>query len=215
VVDHVRRHWRLYLPMLAGYGLITLNGHASNSWTPAFLARVHGLEAREVGLSLGVLTLVFGTLGCLTAGRLSDSLARRGLRDAPIVGSILGVLLALIPSVLGPLVPSVTGSLACFAVREFFIVFPFPLAAAAIQLATPNQLRGQMAALYFLTINVVGLGLGPTVVGLMSDNLFPEAGGVRYSLAVVSGLALPLAAVCLFLSRGPYRRAHQEMAARS
>lgn len=211
VLRHIRTHWRMYVPMLGGYGFVTLNGHAVNSWTPAFLQRVHGLEAHEVGLSLGLLTLFCATLGCLSAGKLADLLSRRGLQDAPLIGSVIGLGLALVPSILGPLFPSLTGSLICFAIREFFIVFPYPLAAAAIQLATPNKMRGQMAALYFLTINIIGLGLGPTVVGLMSDHIFTEAGGVRYSLAVVATATLPFAIGLLLLSRGAYRRARSEL----
>lgn len=40
------------------------------------------------------------------------------------------------------------------------------------QLMAPNRIRGQLAALYFLCANLVGLGLGPTTVALTTDFVF-------------------------------------------
>jgi MFS family permease len=207
VLAHLKSRLGLYVPLFGGFCMLTFSAYANTSWNPAFLGRVHGMDARETGVTLGVLVLVFGTTGVLAAGKLADWLARRGRTDGPVLATMIGVALAWLPGVLAPLAPTREGAIAALAVREFFAVFPFPLAAAAIQMVTPNQMRGQATAVYFFAINLVGLGLGPTVTALLSDYVFPGAEGVRYSLAWVSGVTLPLALLLLFFALKPYRRA--------
>jgi MFS family permease len=210
VLAHLGGRAGLYVPLFGGFCLITLSAYANTSWTPAFLGRVHGMNAGETGLTLGVLVLLFGTTGALAGGRVADWLARRGRPDAPVIAAMIGVGLAWLPGVIAPLAPTREGAIVALGVREFFAVFPFPLAAAAIQMVTPNQLRGQTTAVYFFAINMVGLGLGPTVTALLSDHVFTGTEGVRYSLAWVSGVAAPLALILLALARAPYRRAAAE-----
>ena len=71
---------------------------------------------------------------------------------------------------------------------------------------TPNQLRGQVQAVYFMLSGVLGLGVAPTAIALVTDFVFRDDGAIRYSLLVVLA---PIAAtgfiVCL-LSQAAYRR---------
>ena len=75
-----------------------------------------------------------------------------------------------------------------------------------MQTVTPNRLRGQMTFLFLFIMNVVGMGLGPMIVGALSQYVFGEA-QIRLSLAVI-GLLLGAPAIYVF-SRGlqPYGRA--------
>jgi hypothetical protein len=61
-----------------------------------------------------------------------------------------------------------------------------------------------------LVINLVGLGLGPLIVGLFNDLVFTGTSGVRYSLASVNAACAPLAFVLLLAGFGPYRRLRGE-----
>jgi MFS family permease len=64
---------------------------------------------------------------------------------------------------------------------------------AAIQSIAPGSLRTQASALFLFAFNLVGLGLGPLVVGIASDLLQQSYGvyGLRYALAVsISGVVL-------------------------
>ena len=195
--------------LIAGFCFVTLSAYAATSWNPAFLARVHGLNAREAGLSLGIVVLVFGTTGSFTAGWLSNKLAARGVKSAPLVVAVLGLALGWLPGIAAPLVDSLPATLGLMGVREFFIVFPFPLAAAALQMASPGRMRGQITAVYMFSINIVGLSLGPTVTALLSDYVFPELHGVRYSLATVQAIVPPIAILLLVLAAKAYPTAVQ------
>jgi MFS family permease len=206
------RLWReraLYIPMFAGFCMITLNGYAGTSWTPEFFKRTFDWTAGEVGLWYGLIGVMFASvLGAFAGGQFSDWVGKRHA-DAPLRVAALAMMASWIPSGIATLMPDPWLALGVLAVAQFFTTFTFPLAAAAIQLSTPNQLRGQTSALYLFTINLCGLGLGPVVVGLMNDTVFPGGDGVRYSLALVNAVTAPLAAVFLWMALRPYREAKQ------
>jgi len=64
-----------------------------------------------------------------------------------------------------------------------------------------------MVALYFLVANLVGLGLGPTAIALVTDVGFGDDAALRYGLAIVTGVALPVSALILTLGLKPFARA--------
>jgi MFS family permease len=81
---------------------------------------------------------------------------------------------------------------------------------AALMLITPNQLRGQVSAIYYFIISIFGLTLGPTAVAMLTDYLFADEAQLRYSLAIVGGCAglVSVGAPMLFLKA--YRAAVDE-----
>ena len=81
------------------------------------------------------------------------------------------------------------------------------MAGAALQMITPNRLRARMVALYFLVANLIGLGLGPTAIALVTDLVFGRPEALRYGLAIVTGVALPISALILTAGLKPFARA--------
>ncbi len=81
---------------------------------------------------------------------------------------------------------------------------------AAMQVITPGRMRGTVTALYIAVFNVLGYGVGPLIVALITDNVFgdeqrlPEAMGDQRRRA---GAARPLLS---WLSLKPYERAAKE-----
>ncbi|WP_194744404.1 spinster family MFS transporter [Thermaurantiacus tibetensis] len=202
---HVLARRAALLPFFAGFAFITLSSYASAVWTPALFTRAYQWTPAEVGLGYGLVTLLLAPLGALAAGRLCDMLAARGVTDAPLRVAAFGYLGTGLFGGLAPLMPSGELALAMFAPSVFLGTMPYPMAATALQLATPNELRGQVSALYMLVINTVGLGLGPVIVGALSDQLFTGPDGVRYGLALVNAACAPLAMAALLLALRPYR----------
>jgi MFS family permease len=89
----------------------------------------------------------------------------------------------------------------------FFGSLAMACAPTAIQLATPNQLRAQVSAIYMLALNIITALIGPTGVGLVTDYVFKDEMAVGASMALVVGICMPLAVVLLWLSRTPFRNA--------
>jgi MFS family permease len=192
--------------LFAGFSMITLSGYASTVWTPALFIRTYGWSAADIGVAYGLLYLVLGPAGALLAGSLCDRMTARGVLDAPLRVAAWGYIGTGVFGGIAPLMPSGELALAMFAPAMLMSTMPFPMAGTAIQLVTPNSLRGQVSALYMLVINLVGLGLGPLIIGLFNDLVFTGPSGVRYSLASVHAVCAPLAFVLLFAGFGPYRR---------
>ena len=188
-----------------GFAGLALAGYGSSAWIPTFYIRTYGWDAGQVGVVYGSVVAVCGCLGILSGGRLADWLRRRGQDDANMrVGWYAAV--GALPSVaLFPLVNDPWLATALLVPSVFFLSMPFGVAPAAIQELMPNSMRGQASAIYLFVITLIGLGLGPTAVALVTDFVLGDPAALRYSLAGVSSLAV-LSSIWL-LGRGlaPYR----------
>ena len=209
----IREVVRFLIERRAAYGFLTsgLAAYAMlwsgvSAWMPTFFSRSFGWTSAVVGLRFGLLVLIFGTLGIVSGGALSGWLRRRGRVDANLRLCMLSALLAWPLGMLAPQIESQVLCMAVFALFVFAAAMPWGCAAAAIQEITPNQMRGQVTALYFLAVNMAGIGFGSTVVALITDRVFHNELALRHSLSVVAAIAAPLAIILLAFARRPYMR---------
>lgn len=206
VARYLGTNWRLYVPLFLGFAGIVITGYAFNVWGPVYFMRVHALTPAEVGLVFGLGFGVFGTLGVLAGGWISDRLARAGKLDAPLRVSIWSAVLQA-PLFIGAyLAPSRELAATLFVIALFFGSVYGGLQAAAIQAITPNRMRGQVAALYLTVANMIGLGLAPTWTALMTEHLFGGPEYVGRSLAVTTAVSLTIGVALLSLAMKPARR---------
>ena len=84
---------------------------------------------------------------------------------------------------------------------------------AALQIVTPNQMRGQVTAFFLLVYNVIGFGLGPTMVALFTDYLFHSDRMLGHSMAVATSALGSLTAVIMWFGVKPYGRAIAQLKA--
>lgn len=174
-------------------------------WIPTFFIRTYGWDASTIGLIYGFILLLGGTSGVYAGGYLADWLEKRGRKDAILRAAFYGTV-AIIPfAILTPLMPRPEWAVICLACASFFLALPQGLPAAALQVIAPNPLRAQMTALYFLVGNLIAGGLGPTLYALVTDYVFEDPAMLRYSLASVNAVVLPLGALFCFLALKPYR----------
>jgi hypothetical protein len=93
----------------------------------------------------------------------------------------------------------------------FFTAFATGVAAAAIQQIVPNAMRGQASASYLFFVNLIGLGLGPTGVALITDYVFKDESMLRYSILIV-GVGCHATAIALFsLGMKPFRESVERL----
>lgn len=62
---------------------------------------------------------------------------------------------------------------------------------AAAQTLAPINMRAMSTALFFLILNIIALGGGPTYVGMMSDFLMEKHGEIHSLRLAISSLAIP------------------------
>ena len=201
-----------YGALIMGVAIFVMVVYALNLWGPTYFIRTFGYDPATAGLRFGIVMIVFGSAGLLLAGTVADRLLARGVRDA-YARVILLSIVALTPfGVALGFVQNDILALFTIGIAIFFSAFQGGLTAGSIQLMTPNRMRGQVSAVYFLMSNLIGLGLGPTVVAVCTDYVFASDAAIGQSIALVTAVLCPVSAVVLW--RGlPHIRtliAHQE-----
>jgi MFS family permease len=190
--------------MVIGFGINAIVNYGLSAWVPTLFVRVYGWTAGQLALAYGVILLSAGCAGILSGGWLADRLTASGKVDGALRASLMGMA-AVIPAV--PLVGlggSPVVSLAALAWTTFFLGVPTGIAPAALHAITPNEYRGQITALYLFAINLIGLGLGPTLVALTTDYVFMDDMAVGRSLALVTCVAAALAFGAILIARRGY-----------
>ena len=120
-----------------------------------------------------------------------------------------GVILTVITNVAYPLMPSGVSAMIFYIPSLLGGAMASACGAAAVVHIAPNQVRAQAVAIYWLIINVVGLMLGPTSVGFLTDMLGDPA-RLRYAMAVVP-LVVGVPAILLIMwGLKHYRAAAEE-----
>ena len=206
VVGIVRERAVALVPMFAAFALVSLVSYALFIWTPALFQRTYHWNPAQVGVAFGLVVMIFGTAGAYFGGWMSDRLGRRGYLDAPLRVAAFGFVGCGVFGALAPLMPDAEGCLALLIPAVFLSNTPYACAGSSIQLIVPNRARAQVTALYITLTTLVGLGVGPLVVGLMTDHVFRNPADIRYSLAVVVGTPAPVMFVLLLAAWRPYRR---------
>lgn len=160
--------------------VISFLGYGHAYFLPGYLARTHEMGLQERGLGMAVMVLIAGVAGTWLGGRLADRAAANDTRaymTLPAIAFILGAPFF----VAGMLVPHGSYTIAGAAVDSGYVALVFlaiptalnsiwygPVYAAIQGLAKPHT-RATAVAVMFFILNLVGLGLGPTVVGMLSD----------------------------------------------
>ena len=75
---------------------------------------------------------------------------------------------------------------------------------AALQIITPNQMRAQITAIFILIFNLVGVGIGPTLVAVFTDYVLGAPELLRHSLSIAGITLAPLAALVTWLGLKSY-----------
>jgi len=184
--------------LILGMALVALAAYGSSAWVITFLIRNHQMTASRAGIVFGGAQILSGSLGMLAAGKLVSWLMNRGHRDAYMRVAVLSCAAWFVPGILFPLLSHTTAAVALIYAATFFLCMPTCLIPAAILELVPNAMRGQATAVYLLIVNLIGLGIGPTAIALVTDHVFGFDAAVRYSLLIVT-VAACLLAELLFL----------------
>ncbi len=179
---------------MMGYGLFF--------WAPSFLVRSFHLSLLQASLTFGTLVLVGGLIGIWAGGVLADRYGeqRRGMyalipamafvTTIPFyVAGVLSTTLWISLTVL--LVPTALG-----------LVWLGPVL-AAVQQIVPATMRATTSALFLFINNLIGIGLGTTIIGFVSDSMRVRYGteSLRYAILAGTGFYLVAAAFLLYASR--------------
>lgn len=183
-----------------GASCASMMGYGLFFWAPSFLVRSFQLSLLHASLCYGSLVLVGGLFGIWFGGVLADryGAARRGMY-------------ALIPAMAFlATVPFYVAGVLSTTLWVSFTVLLVPTALglawlgpvlAAVQHLVPANMRATSSALFLFVNNLIGIGLGTTLIGVVSDAMRLRFGteSLRYAILAGTGFYL-MAAAFLFLA---------------
>lgn len=203
MLAHMRRHAGLFGFLLATFVIIAVVGQGVGNWWPAVFMRSAGMTPSETGVLLGLLSLASGVGAAVLGGWLSDWSARKDPYSGRLkltAACMAGQVIVLLPLFSPQYVPGLTATLA------LSVIMSGTLGAACYSLLpdlVPPQGRGLLIAIYQLIGNLIGFGLGPTALALVTNNVLKDEARVADAMmlfgmplwalgAVVALLAVPL-----------------------
>jgi MFS family permease len=185
--------WRQRSCRHLGFALILLYTMSMGMapWYAAFMIRSHGMGTTELGVWLGLIISLGGIVGILVGGYAAslwgeNNEPRQMRMSAVTVAALVPFFIAFLTvpekyQALMALVPLVV----------VFNVFLGPTY-ALLQRLVPDDMRATMMAVVMMLANLIGMGLGPQIVGILSDLLQPalQTDSLRYAMLIMSFVAL-------------------------
>jgi MFS family permease len=197
--------------IVIGCTLVVFVGYGTTYWNGVYFRRIHGLSPGETGTLLALIGGFIGGIGTFFGGWLADRMAQRDKRYYVWLTAIVKTALA--PFVAWYyLAADIYLAAGLLVLVAFFGGFYLSVSFAMNQSLLPPENRALGAALLLFCINILGLGFGPYMVGVLSDVFQPDYGqdSLRYALVLVSLLNI-WGSVHYFIAG---RRLREDLAAR-
>lgn len=185
----------LMIAMAIG-ALQTVINYGIMGFTPGFIMKTYGTSPAETGIKFGLLSLVIGVIGPMIAGPFADWFDKK----MPATGRVYLTLFALGVSPLFGIYTYHAPDAASFYTRFIFYSVILtcwipPLYSLMYGLVLP-RMRGITASTYLIISTIFGLGMGPYLVGMISD---ATGGNLRTAILSVNWVAIPIVILLLIL----------------
>ncbi len=207
LADFVRSRSRYLTAHFVAYLCLSMQGFAFLAWVVELFVRKHAWSRTEIGLTYGIIALTVGIAGSIWAGYYAGRMIGAGRPDSPMRLTLWGTIGLAPVAILMPLLESGVAAAVLLLPITFFMAMPPGLSNAALQAIAPNQMRGQLIALYLICVSFLSYLFAPLIIGLMNDYVFGREDAIDLSLATLAAFNYTVAAVALALSLKPLRDA--------
>lgn len=178
-----------YRGVVVATTLVSFSSYAVGAWIITFFTRSHpDFPIKTVYECMGLISLFAYTTGTFLGGFIVDKLAAK---DKSMYGKVPAIALLLSAPffLFGIWSGSPWVALACQIPLNIALGFYLGPSFALAQTLAPVSIRALSTAIFFFVLNLIALGLGPTVAGIISSALTPEFGeqlALRHALSIVS-----------------------------
>ena len=192
---------RIYLGAIIGHTLAIFASYSITVWLPQIMLRNFDVSQTEVGTLVGLVFLLGGTTGMLSGGYLATRVVRQRSAKWELLIPCIGLTVALPIYLLGLAASTAYLCAIAFGVAGFFFGWQHGPSLAVVQNYVKPEQRATAASLNFFASNLLGLGLGPLVVGVISDGLAEQYGNAALNIAVgISTLSIAPAILAFYLT---------------
>ena len=195
---------RIYALLFIGMAAEIGCTYALMGWIPTIMARELHWTTAQIGTAYGWTIMVAAPSGLLVGGWTTDILHKRRRADALVLMPLFAACASLPLLVLFGFVSGGPAILAVAACVHFILALPMGVAPALIQRITPGMRRSRISAVYVLACNVVGLGMGPVLIGWLASRAPRDPGALRAALCETTVPAAVLAVILLYALRSQF-----------
>lgn len=186
---------RFLAPLFVGQTSVVMADAAAAIWASPVLERSYGLLPAQFGSWLGAILLVQGILGAIIGGLLADWGQKSGRPGGLLIGAVAAAIVG-VPAALFPVMPDVLGFAAAIGVLMLAGTITGLITSVALTVWLPNELRGLAIGAFIAIAGLIGFGIAPSLVTLVSRLLGGEQ-HLPQALAMV-GTAVGVIAVLGF-----------------
>lgn len=207
MAQFIKRDLRFWICMVITFALMNMVLNGVILWQPSHISRYFEWKPSQYGPMLGLVIIGAAIPGQIFSGWMIDRMVANGRHDAHLRYYIFAILIGGPMTVIAFLATNVWVYY-IFLCGFFFFIVPFNgVAAAAIQLTTPNRLRGRMSATYMFITNFVGFGIGPTLVAAIAQYVIRDQVRLGLSLALMVGSCAVIALISALMGLRSMSRA--------
>jgi MFS family permease len=191
-VDQIKSGWGTYLPLVTWITCFFGVAITYGSWMPTIISRTWALPPQQIGLFFGACLLICAPIGAWCGGHIIDILQQRGRRDAAEIVGVWVTLIFIPFGIAAPIVPQVGQMFFALGAQLLVAGAYQPVGASLLAKITPPRVMGKVTAVYLLVYYLIGRGLGPFIVALVSDNFYSGPQALGYGLGTVTAILMLL-----------------------
>ncbi|MGU7783293.1 MFS transporter [Burkholderia sp. PU8-34] len=199
VLRHANAKRRIYFPLFAVYAVWGICIYSYGAWVPTAISRVWQVPATVVGPKYGFITMCLAPLAAVLFSPYFDRLAKDGHANKIPLYAGMACMVVAVPTAVAPLAlwPSITW--VCLGTTIFASMgVQLALAVILAQIA-PGRMIGKMSAMCFLCLNLVGLGVGPSMVASFGSRLGSAPSAIGEALSMTAGTCWVLVGLLLVM----------------
>lgn len=199
-----------YRHVVFGATLASFVGYGVGQFTTSFLLRTHGLSIQEASLLYGIVLGIMAAIGVFASGWLADKMAKRhpnSLSWLPAVGMAASVPLYAFGFLMENLWLAVPALMIAAMIHYFYLGPMYAVSGGVVD----SRMRATSVAITLFVVNLLGYGLGPPLIGVLSTFLktvFLDGAGLGLTLEACKPLLSLSAEAKSVLSAGELQAAN-------
>lgn len=159
-----------YWHIVAGATISSFIGYGVGQFTTSFLIRTHGLTIQEASLLFGIILGVMAAIGVFSSGYLADRMAKRhptALAWIPAIGLLCSVPLYVFGYSASNLWIAMPPLMIAAMIHYYYLGPMYAVSGGVVD----SRMRATSVAITLFVVNLLGYGLGPPVIGILSTFL--------------------------------------------
>ncbi len=192
-------NWRFCIVYIVAVSFTVTLFNAHIAWMPTAILRSHAIGEGAMGTAFGIIYLGAGSAGTLAAGWIVARAGGQNMVARTIRMMRMNAAVLILPAVFAPLAPTLMLSYGLLTISVFCTSAVVSVSSLPFQFVAPKAIRAQAIAMTGLVAALLGTGLGPLLVGILSDLYAGLSLGQPLSAALATVAALLMPVVTLMM----------------